>query len=1545
MKKPLILLIVILVSFFASGQTVTENYIKKISYQVETLNGITKRVDQSSLTDDNKIQTINYFDGLGRLKQSISKQAGGNFQDIIIPFVYDGIGRQSLDYLPFADANQTTPSLNYRNQTSLISDLEAYYDIKFPNEWGPSDVINPYSEKVLEESPLSRVLIQGAPGNDWSVDKSSIKFDFNTNTSNEVAYYKITFSNGNTDEPQLSYSGNFSANELYKIVTKDENWTSGTNNTTEEFKDKLGRVILKRTYSNNIDHDTYYVYDDFGNLTYVLPPKAEAHSGLPSGTILDELCYQYKYDSRNRLIEKKIPGKGWEYIVYNKLDKPILIQDQNLKAINKWLFTKYDQFGRVAYTGMMSSSDSRPAMQTSANGAALDQYVARNLSATTIAGDNIYYSNDANVYPTANITELHIIHYYDTYDNIGESFSNTVTTYKNVTSTSNAGGLPTISKVRVLDTNDWITNVSYYDNLARLIYTYSDNLYLNTTDEIEYDLDFTGKPLEIKMVHSKLNHEDITTYDQFSYDHMGRLLANKQEVNGQTPELIAQNYYDELGVLYKKDVGGSTSLDEPPGTIRPDPNLPSILEGYTDIVGVSHNATTGVITKTTGNGYNGGLATSGMIDSDGYVEYEMVQDNLYVTVGLAYSNPDTHYTSMDYAIDYNLYAGAYVYELGVSKAGQGGYVEYVPGDKFKIERLGDRVHYKKNDVTFYISTITSTGNLLGDLLLYSSQSKIKNLKIDRSYPTPQSMYDDVFGLDYDEATGIITKTIGNGWNGGLVTRDKISNDGYLEYEILQDDMYVVVGLAESNPDHHYTSMDYAIDHNGTAGAYVNELGVSKAGSGGYTTYVTGDVFKIERTGSTIYYKKNGNTFYTSSVSSVSENLLGDVALYSDQSKIKNLKLINNEMLMRMNNSSFDLNNTTPLQTINYDYNIRGWLSAINQDSFSDNDLFNFTISYNNPTGSGTALYNGNISQTSWNTLNTDSSTKTYTYGYDALNRITSGIDNTGNYNLASISYDKNGNILTLQREGQRLENKKTFGTMDDLVYTYDSGNKLLKVSDLAVYNGASVTTGFKDGDNSGDDFTYDDNGNLISDSNKLITNITYNHLNLPTLIQFDFVENPIALNTGSIVYVYDATGVKLKKMVVKAGMATDYAPEITYYAGNYVYDYTAGNGEQLKFFNHPEGYLEVNENTEEYEYVYQHKDHLGNIRLSYKDIDASNSIEAPTEIQQENNYYPFGLKHKGYNNVVNNVENKYKTFQSRELHEDLDLGWIEFKYRMHDPAIGRFIQVDPVADKYEYNGAYNFSENRVIDGIDLEGLEYVTVRHYMLGDKEMFKNNILYYTQTNDEINSVGGTTRGILRAASSGPEETSGIKHEYININTGKQVKDPVWEQRQNSIASSLEYHGLYSGGGSVTDGHGNYDFSFQPIAWNDAIAKRHDEDYFNATSSGEGYAGYVEDIRTYQADVDMVDRLIIYKGQRLNPFKKVNVPGVDTPVSTSWSWESGDASDGQMIVISALRDYKKWKIDNNYGNNDTFDTIGSQLKKDNWVVWSIINILTQNR
>jgi RHS repeat-associated protein len=71
--------------------------------------------------------------------------------------------------------------------------------------------------------------------------------------------------------------------------------------------------------------------------------------------------------------------------------------------------------------------------------------------------------------------------------------------------------------------------------------------------------------------------------------------------------------------------------------------------------------------------------------------------------------------------------------------------------------------------------------------------------------------------------------------------------------------------------------------------------------------------------------------------------------------------------------------------------------------------------------------------------------------------------------------------------------------------------------------------------------------------------------------------------------------------------------------------------------------------------------------------------------------------------------NKYK-YQGQERQDELGLNCDSFKWRNYDYAIGRFMSIDPLAEKYSYQSPYNFSENRVIDGREIEGLEWQNFR-------------------------------------------------------------------------------------------------------------------------------------------------------------------------------------------------------------------------------------------
>ena len=165
--------------------------------------------------------------------------------------------------------------------------------------------------------------------------------------------------------PSFSESDEYKAGQLYKNISIDEN-----ENQVIEFIDKQGRVILKKVQltadsdeGTGDGHEgwlcTYYIYDDLGNLRLVVQPEGvnlllENNWDLEAlnGDILNEQCFRYEYDYRNRMIMKKVPGAGEVNMVYDKRDRLVMVQDANMQAANQWLFTKYDVLNRPVETGI-----------------------------------------------------------------------------------------------------------------------------------------------------------------------------------------------------------------------------------------------------------------------------------------------------------------------------------------------------------------------------------------------------------------------------------------------------------------------------------------------------------------------------------------------------------------------------------------------------------------------------------------------------------------------------------------------------------------------------------------------------------------------------------------------------------------------------------------------------------------------------------------------------------------------------------------------------------------------------------------------------------------------------------------------------------------------------------------------------------------------------------------------------------------------------------------------------------------------------------------
>jgi hypothetical protein len=259
------------------------------------------------------LKTIRYFDGLGRPVQTVQAGVTPNGHDLVSYQKYDGLGRSSEAWLPRARAN---------NNGAFV-DLSTFKGLSTQIYQGDS---KPYSYPEYEPSPLNRVLKQFGPGQAWQNNNKAVETNYMTNISGNATLncklYEVT---GTAQDPTLTSTKNYDTGQLYVTEIKDEDGKP-----VYQFTDKLGRLVLTRqltataaTAGSRVD--TYYVYDDFGNLSFIIPPIAadsligtfwqESEGGL------QRYAYLYRYDERNRPIAKRLPGCAWQYMVYDKADR------------------------------------------------------------------------------------------------------------------------------------------------------------------------------------------------------------------------------------------------------------------------------------------------------------------------------------------------------------------------------------------------------------------------------------------------------------------------------------------------------------------------------------------------------------------------------------------------------------------------------------------------------------------------------------------------------------------------------------------------------------------------------------------------------------------------------------------------------------------------------------------------------------------------------------------------------------------------------------------------------------------------------------------------------------------------------------------------------------------------------------------------------------------------------------------------------------------------------------------------------------------------
>ena len=322
----------------------------------------------------------------------------------------------------------------------------------------------------------------------------------------------------------------------------------------------MEQTILIRQMNNNEAHDTYYVYDDFGNLNYVIPPILadkiikENKSMADNSLEVKQYAYLYKYDERNRCIRKRLPGCDWIYYVYDRTDRLIFTQDGESRKKHEWIYSIPDALGRIVQTGTCRNTDI--SNENYKDKLVIGTYnVEKGYSFSDFIPENRrYFMNN----------------YYDNYDFLTDRNKELVYEDRpgygkryNVNDYS-AKGLLTGTYVNTIPAG-WEGALDehsalYYDDRGRLIQSRKSRMSGEAFDNEYLAYNFQGQP--VKRLHEHLMTDINQTSELYSYeyDHAGRLIETRHKLNERNEVVIARNTYDELGRLISEQANGQEGL-------------------------------------------------------------------------------------------------------------------------------------------------------------------------------------------------------------------------------------------------------------------------------------------------------------------------------------------------------------------------------------------------------------------------------------------------------------------------------------------------------------------------------------------------------------------------------------------------------------------------------------------------------------------------------------------------------------------------------------------------------------------------------------------------------------------------------------------------------------------------------------------------------------------------------------------------------------------------------------------------------------------------
>ena len=532
--------------------TLRDPYVESSNY-VSTMTSLS--ADGSLFAEDRK-----YFDGIGREVLNLNVEGSPSGNNIASLTEYDANGRIYRQYLPGISSGY------YAN----------FNDIDFTSVYNSNGYC--YSKTIYDSTPLDRVSSVTGAGAQWHKSDISTFHDYDLNQANKASHAAFRYEVTDTPDapgvwPSVSCTARYADAELSVHTTVDED-----SRKVLEFTDAQGHQVLRRVdMGDGTWANTYYLYDNYGNLTAVLPPEASARMAYfgtwngNSDETLTSLAYLYRFDRRGRLVARQEPGPVIEEYRYDTTNRQVLSRDGNLADRGLWRFAICDNLGRqclaglckdITWDGVQSGSNIPMVRAKRSNDPAADALMGYELQGFALSDAEIleaFYYDDYSFVGQHGFPNSEVMGFRES-GGFGSRYPDArgQLTGHAVALLDSVAGSSTSSSAR-----HYIYAATYYDSRDRAIQSISTN-HLGGIDRTLTAYDFAGRAIKNETAHTAPDYSgesEIVNQWQRSYDNRGRELTVTHRLGRQGEwQTLSSKSYDAIGRLSADSRGQAVNL-------------------------------------------------------------------------------------------------------------------------------------------------------------------------------------------------------------------------------------------------------------------------------------------------------------------------------------------------------------------------------------------------------------------------------------------------------------------------------------------------------------------------------------------------------------------------------------------------------------------------------------------------------------------------------------------------------------------------------------------------------------------------------------------------------------------------------------------------------------------------------------------------------------------------------------------------------------------------------------------------------------------------